>query len=382
MIQVKNIVLLGSTGSIGTQTLDVVRRSIREYNIIGLSCQRNIALLEDQLREFRPKAVAVENESLASELKGRISDLDVEVLFGTEGIAALTDLDAVDLVVNSVVGIAGLIPTLRAIDNGINIALANKETLVTAGDLVMREAHRKKVQIIPVDSEHNAIFQCLMGNNLNDVNRIILTASGGPFRGKNRNELVDISATEALKHPKWNMGRKISIDSATLMNKGLEIIEAKWLFDLNIEKIDVVIHPQSIIHSMVEYNDGSIIAQLADTDMRIPIEFALNYPYREKSNNKKLDLAHIATLTFENPDMDNFPCLRLAYEAIKIGGSLPIVLNAVNEVAVELFLNGQVGFYDIPRMIEKALGKHTQQSHLNIEKVIEIDQWARDFTRK
>ncbi len=377
----KNIVVLGSTGSIGTQTLDVVRNNPKGYNILGISCKSSIKLMEEQIREFKPKLVAVQNYSLAKELKGRVSDLDIEVLSGIEGIASLTDIEGVDLVVNSVVGIAGLIPTMRAIENKINIALANKETLVTAGELVMKEAIKRNVKIIPVDSEHNAIFQCLMGNDFNTVNKIILTASGGPFRGMKKSDLVNVSAQKALKHPKWNMGRKISIDSATLMNKGLEVIEAKWLFDIDVEKIDVVVHPQSIIHSLVEYNDSSIIAQLAATDMRLPIQFALSYPQRER-NDRRLNLTELGALTFEAPDMDTFPCLKLAYDAIKIGGSLPIVLNAVNEVAVEMFLEGSIGFYDIPKLIETALEKHKLETDLNIDKIIDVDRWARDFTQK
>lgn len=376
----KNIVLWGSTGSIGTQTLDVVRSNPKEYNIIGLSCKNSIELMEKQVREFRPKFVAVENERLALKLKERLEDLDVNVGSGMASVACMADLENIDLVVNALVGTAGLVPTLRAVKNGINIALANKETLVTAGEIVMAEAFKRNVKIIPVDSEHNAIFQCLMGNNHNDISKIILTASGGPFRGKKKKDLMNITAAEALKHPKWNMGKKISIDSATLMNKGLEVIEAKWLFDLEVDKIDVVTHPQSIVHSMVEYKDRSVIAQLAVTDMRIPIQFALGYPLREK-NDLKLDLIKVGTLTFEEPDMDTFPCLKLAYEAIKVGGSLPTVLNAVNEVAVEKFLSDKISFYDIPKLIEKALEKHELESELTIEKIIAIDQWAREFTQ-
>ena len=378
----KNLVVLGSTGSIGTQTLDIVRNNPKEYNIIGLSCKQNIELLEKQIREFNPKVVAVEDSALAMEFGKKASDLMVEVLHGIKGVSDLTTLPETDLVVNAVVGVAGLIPTITAIQNKRNIALANKETLVTAGETVMEEAQRNNVKIIPVDSEHNAIFQCLSGNNLKDIDKIILTASGGPFRGFRKDQLETVTVRNALKHPKWNMGKKISIDSATMMNKGLEVIEAKWLFDVEVDHIDVVIHPQSIIHSMVEYKDGSIIAQMSNTDMRIPIEFALSYPKRATNPYNKLDLVQVANLSFEKPDMEAFPCLKLAYEAIKIGGSLPIVLNAANEEVVELFLKEQIGFNDIPNMIEKALEKHEVLYNLDIDSIIDIDTWARKFIQK
>ena len=378
----KNIALLGSTGSIGTQTLDVVRNHLDEYNIIALSCKGNIALLEKQIREFLPQAVAVHDEQQALVLKKKLTGLHVEVLWGLEGLTALTKLNKIDLVVNAVVGIAGLIPTMAAIEEKIDIALANKETLVTAGSLVMEQAKKNDIRIIPIDSEHNAIFQCLMGNNLKDVNKIILTASGGPFRGYDKNMLENISVAEALDHPKWRMGKKITIDSATLMNKGLEVIEAKWLFDLSLEQIEVIIHPQSIIHSMVEYKDGSVIAQMANTDMRIPIHHAIHHPHRVENNFKKLDLIEVAKLTFERPDYSTFPCLNLAYEALRIGGSMPTVLNAANEVLVEMFLNNKIGFYDIPQLIELALEQHQVKYDLSIQDIIDIDQWSRDFVYK
>lgn len=378
----KNIVLLGSTGSIGTQTLDVVRNHLDEYNIVALSCKSSIDILEKQIREFLPQAVAVHDEQQALELRKKLTGLNVEVLWGLEGLTDLTKLNKIDLVVNAIVGIAGLIPTMSAIQEKKDIALANKETLVTAGKIVMEQAKKNNVKILPIDSEHNAIFQCLLGNNLKDVNKVILTASGGPFRGYDKSMLGNITVSEALNHPKWSMGKKITIDSATLMNKGLEVIEAKWLFNLDIEQIEVIIHPESIIHSMVEYKDGSVIAQMANTDMRIPIHHAIHYPYRVANSFKKLDLIEVSKLTFEKPDYYTFPCLNLAYEALRIGGSMPTVLNAANEVAVEMFLNKTIGFYDIPKLIEIALDQHQVQYDLNIHDIIEIDNLVRDLVYK
>ncbi|WP_053957400.1 1-deoxy-D-xylulose-5-phosphate reductoisomerase [Inediibacterium massiliense] len=377
----KNISILGSTGSIGTQTLDVVRNNKEKFNILGLSANNNIDLLEKQIEEFHPIAVAVMNEEKAIELKKRLGGKKTEVLHGIKGLISIATLSQVHLVVTSVVGMIGLIPTLEAIKNKKDIALANKETLVTAGKIVMEEAKKNNVAILPVDSEHSAIFQCLKGYNLKDIKRIILTASGGPFRGLHRSDLENVSVKEALKHPKWNMGRKISIDSATLMNKGLEVIEAKWLFDVDLEQIDVVVHPQSIIHSMVEYKDSSILAQMGHPDMRVPIQFALTYPDRVKRDEKKLDFFELGSLTFEKPDLDTFPCLNLAYEALKIGGSLPTVLNAANEVLVELFLQEKIGFYHIPKGIQKAMEKHDVIHNLDVHKIIEIDHATREFVK-
>lgn len=378
----KNISILGSTGSIGTQTLDVARNNKEKFNIVGLSANNNIDLLEQQINEFKPVAVAVMNEKKALELKKKLGNTKTEVYSGLDGLITIATLEAADLIVTSVVGMIGLIPTIEAIKCKKDIALANKETLVTAGEIVMNEAKKNGVSILPVDSEHSAIFQSLMGYTLKDIRRIILTASGGPFRGYVKDQLQDVTVKEALKHPKWNMGKKISIDSATLMNKGLEVIEAKWLFDLDLEQIDVVVHPQSIIHSMVEYFDSSVIAQMGYPDMRVPIQFALTYPKRIENNYRKLDLLEVSKLTFEKPDKDTFPCLNLAYEALKIGGSLPTVLNAANEVLVELFIKGKIGFYDIPRIVEFALQKHDVQYKLSIDEIIQIDKWTRDFVKK
>ncbi|HOA97156.1 MAG TPA: 1-deoxy-D-xylulose-5-phosphate reductoisomerase, partial [Acetivibrio saccincola] len=348
---VKSISILGSTGSIGVQTLDVARNL--NIKVEALSGNTNIDLLEAQAREFKPSMVAVRDVDAANVLKERLSDLGIEVAGGMEGLKRAASLECVDMVVVSIVGIAGLIPTMEAIENKKNIALANKETLVTAGSIVMKKAEEKGVKILPIDSEHSAVFQCLMGNNIEDVSKIILTASGGPFRNKTKEELEKVTVKEALKHPNWDMGSKITIDSATLMNKGLEVIEAKWLFGLPVDKIEVLVHPQSIIHSMVEYNDGSVMAQLGLPDMRLPIQFALRYPKRSVNGFPKLDFLKHNNLTFEMPDTEKFPCLRLSYEAIKAGGTMPAVMNAANEEVVSLFIGERINFIQIPQIIEK-----------------------------
>jgi len=376
----KNISILGSTGSIGVQSLDVVRNL--KLKVSGLSANSNIDLLEKQAREFVPKVVAINDDSLKDELKSRLKDLPIEVLSGVDGLKAVAAMDETDTVVASVVGIAGLIPTLEAIRKGKDIALANKETLVTAGSIVMSEAKKHKVNILPVDSEHSAIFQSLMGNNSNRVSKLILTASGGPFRGKSHEDLKKVTVKDALNHPNWVMGSKITIDSASLMNKGLEVIEARWLFDMPLKKIEVLIHPQSVIHSMVEYCDGSVIAQLGSPDMRIPIQFALTYPDRMHNDFSKLDLLKTKSLTFEAPDFDGFPCLKLAFEALKMGGTMPAVLNAANEVAVGLFLKEKIRFVDIPVIIEEAMGKHQKNNNPSLEDIIEVDKETRDIILK
>jgi len=367
----KNISILGSTGSIGVQTLDVAKNI--ELKVLGLSANNNIDLLEKQARELRPLLVAVGSEKHRQELSNRLKDTGIEVMSGVEGLNAVATLNEVDTVVTSIVGIAGLIPTLEAIKNGKNIALANKETLVTAGSLVMSEAIKNNVKILPVDSEHSAIFQCLMGNNIENVSKIILTASGGPFRGRTKEDLKNVTLEDALKHPNWVMGSKITIDSATLMNKGLEVIEAKWLFNLDFDKIEVLVHPQSVIHSMVEYQDGSSIAQLGSPDMRIPIQFALTYPDRAYNSFSRLNLLETNSLTFEKPDIETFPCLRLAFEAMKEGGTLPVVMNAANEVAVGLFLERKIDFTDIPLIIEKSMVAHNVNNNPCLHDIIEVD---------
>ncbi len=371
----KNISILGSTGSIGVQTLDVARNL--DLRVAGLSANTSIELLEKQAREFRPRVVAVKDEELAFQLGQRLKDTDIEVCSGSEGIIKVATLEEVDTVVTSVVGIAGLVPTIEAIRKGKDIALANKETLVTAGAVVMEEVKKHKVKILPVDSEHSAIFQCLMGNNNKEVSKIILTASGGPFRGKNRGTMKSVTLKEALKHPNWSMGSKITIDSATLMNKGLEVIEAKWLFGLELEQIEVIVHPQSIIHSMVEYIDGSVVAQLGSPDMRIPIQFALTYPTRFENGFSRLNFLETGSLTFENPDYDAFPCLRLAFDAMRAGGTLPAVLNGANEIAVGAFLKQEIGFTDIADIIENVMKRHVVNIRPNLNDIIEVDEWAR-----
>ncbi|EOD00613.1 1-deoxy-D-xylulose 5-phosphate reductoisomerase [Caldisalinibacter kiritimatiensis] len=377
----KYISILGSTGSIGRQALDVIRNN-QNYKVVGLSANNNIELLEEQAQEFKPNIIAVYNEEKAKILKHRLDGSDIEVVSGLEGLNRVATESSANIVLTSVVGMIGLIPTLKAIEHGKSIALANKETLVTAGKLVMNAAKDKGISIIPVDSEHSAIFQCLNTENEKEISKIILTASGGPFRGMNYDEIKDVTVKDALKHPNWSMGKKITIDSATMMNKGLEVIEAKWLFNIDIEKIDVVVHPQSIVHSMVEYVDGSIIAQLGITDMRIPIQYALTYPRRTSNNLEKLNLSRIGTLTFEKPNYKTFPCLALAYEAIKIGGTMPAVLNAANEVAVDMFLKEKIKFYDIPRIIEHTMEKHSIIKEATMDDILNSDKWARKIISK
>ena len=379
----KIISVLGSTGSIGTQTLDVVSQA-KNISIQGLTANTNIDLLEQQILQFKPIKVAVMDETKAKELKKRLQDqnIHIDVLSGIEGLREVATLKEVDTVVTSVVGMIGLIPTLEAIDKGKNIALANKETLVTAGEIVMKKAKEKGVMIYPVDSEHSAIFQCLRGNENEAISRIILTASGGPFRLKSKEALENVTVEDALKHPNWDMGQKISIDSATMMNKGLEIIEAKWLFDLDIDQIEVIVHPQSVIHSMVEFEDASMMAQLGNPDMRGPIQYALHYPHRKPSNIECLDFSKYKTLTFEEPDFIKFPCLGLALKSIKTGGTMPAVLNAANEVAVTAFLNREISFTQIPKLIHDTMKSHICINKPTLKQILDSDKWARQFSRK
>jgi 1-deoxy-D-xylulose-5-phosphate reductoisomerase len=369
-----NICLLGSTGSIGTNALDVISKNKDRFKVIALSANKNIDILEQQIYEFNPKKVVVVDHRQGKLLKERLINKAVEVIVGDEGLMEIVGMEEVDLVINSLVGIAGLLPTYTALQKGKNIALANKETLVVGGQLIMDLARQRSLNIIPIDSEHSAIFQCIQGDK--NISKIILTASGGPFRGFNPQSLALVTPEQALKHPKWDMGRKISIDSATLMNKGLEVIEAHWLFNMNYKDIEVVVHPQSIIHSMVEYKDGSIIAQMGINDMRIPIQYALTYPERIEMN-LKLDLVSIGQLTFEKPDYKTFNCLSLAYEAGKIGGTMPTVLNGANEVVVDLFLNRKIAFKDIPLWIERSMEKHNVISNPTIEDILQTDEYVR-----
>ena len=376
----KRITILGSTGSIGTQTLDVVRKNKDKFQVVAISANSSIDLLLEQIMEFSPKYVAVYNKESALKLKEMIPEnINIEVVSGMDGLVKICQLEEVNVVLTAVVGMIGLVPTMAAIKAKKTIALANKETLVTAGELVMSEAKKNNVEILPVDSEHSAIFQCLNGERKQDIEKIILTASGGPFRGKKREELVNVTKNEALKHPNWDMGRKISIDSSTLMNKGLEVIEAKWLFDVDVEDIEVVVHPQSIIHSMVSFRDSSVISQMGCPDMRLPIEYALTYPERLKTDFERLDLAKVATLTFEKPDMETFPCLALAFKVLKLGGTYPAALNSANEFLVNEFLNDKIGFYDIPYYIEKTLDCHKNRVNPTLEDILEVDKETRAF---
>ncbi len=376
----KVISIIGSTGSIGVQTLDVARNL--GLKVAAISANSNIDLLEKQVYEFLPTVVSVGDEKLAKELEQRLQGMNIEVLYGIEGMKRVVEIEDVDTVVTSVVGTVGLVPTMHAIRNKKNIALANKETLVTAGKLVIEESKKYNINIFPVDSEHSAIYQCLMGNDDKQVEKIIITASGGPFRGKKLNELESIKPAQALKHPNWSMGSKITIDSATLMNKGLEVIEAKWLFDMELDKIQVLVHPQSIIHSMVEYVDGSIIAQLGSPDMRTPIQLALTYPKRFSNSFSKLDFLKCSQLTFEEPDTKTFRCLQLAYDAILAGGTMAAAMNAANEIAVAAFLNNQISFVAIPDIIENVMQQHSVNIYPSLEDIIEVDRWAREAANK
>lgn len=375
----KEIVILGSTGSIGTQSLEVCRQ--QGYTVTGLAAGGNIDLLEKQAREFKPLSVAVFDEQKAKDLKARLSDTDIKVLGGSDGVCELAASKG-DIVLNSIVGIAGLRPTLCAIDAGKTIALANKETLVTGGEIVKKAAKEKGVAILPVDSEHSAIFQSLQGAPKGSLRKILLTASGGPFFGKKINDLKDVTVKEALNHPNWSMGAKITIDSATLMNKGLEVIEAVHLFDICADNIEVLVHRQSIIHSGVELSDGAVIAQLGTPDMRLPIQYALTYPERSDYAFEKLDLFKVGTLTFEKPDTETFKCLPLCIKAINEGGIAPTVVNGANEEAVRLFLNGKIKFLQIAELVEKALSSVNNKKDFTLEDIFEADRLARDIVSK
>jgi 1-deoxy-D-xylulose-5-phosphate reductoisomerase len=378
----KNISILGSTGSIGTQTLQVIAENPDKINVVGLTTNNNIELLEKQMNVFMPQIVAVYNSSKASELRKKTNHKNVEILEGLEGLIEVAKFSNNDMIVTAVPGMIGLQPTINAIKNGINIALANKETLVTGGSLVMAECQKYDVDIYPVDSEHSAIFQCLYGNDIDKVNKIILTASGGPFRNKTKEELKNVNLEQALNHPNWKMGKKVTIDSSTLMNKGFEVIEAKWLFNMDISKIEVLVHPQSIIHSMVEYVDHSIIAQLGTPDMRVPIQNAIFYPERIANNFEPLNFMSIGSLEFKLPDKELFPCLQLAFDAIGEGGSMPAVLNAANEIAVESFLNNEISYLDISEINSKIMNRHSTNHHNTLEDILEIDHLVRIQTKE
>lgn len=374
----KKIAILGSTGSIGTQTLDIVREQ-GDIKVTALAAGSNIGLLEKQIREFQPKLAAVWDEKNAQELRTRIRDLDVDVYSGMEGLIAVSTEEEAEILVTAIVGMLGLRPTVAAIKAGKNIALANKETLVTAGHLIMPLAKECDVSILPVDSEHSAIFQSLNGEEGNRIAKILLTASGGPFRGKKRQELMNMQVEDALKHPNWSMGRKITIDSATLVNKGLEVMEAKWLFDVEPEQIQVVVHPQSVIHSMVEYEDGAVIAQLGTPDMRLPIQYALYYPKRRPLSGKRLDFYELSNLTFEKPDTETFEGLSLAMEAMKQGGNMPTVFNAANERAVALFLDRKIGFLEITEIIAESMNQVKYREQPSLEEILDTEQATYEF---
>lgn len=375
----KHIALLGSTGSIGTQTLDVVRHYRDDFQVSALAAASSIDKLEAQIREFKPKLAAVYEEAKAAELRRRIKDLDIPVLAGIEGLMAAASEPDADIVLTAVVGMIGIRPTIAAIEAGKDIALANKETLVTAGHLIMPLAAKKGVRILPVDSEHSAIFQSMQGEKRSQVHKILLTASGGPFRGKSLAELERVRVEDALKHPNWVMGRKITIDSATMVNKGLEVIEARWLFDVGLEQIQVVVHPESVIHSMVEYEDSAVIGQLGTPDMRLPIQYALFYPDRKPIGGERLDLFKIGRLHFEAPDLNVFKGLKLAYAALETGGSMTTAFNAANERAVAKFLDRKIGFLDIPEIIGEAMEKHTAVISPTLEEILDTEMATYEF---
>ncbi|MGI6479194.1 MAG: 1-deoxy-D-xylulose-5-phosphate reductoisomerase [Salinivirgaceae bacterium] len=373
----KKIILFGSTGSIGTQTLEVVRESGDKFEVVAITANNSADTLIEQAREFNPKYVVIGNKSLYEYVRAALYGLDIKVLAGQESINNLPTIVKADTVVTAVVGFSGLIPTMKAIEEGMNIALANKETLVVAGDKVIPAAKKHGVTILPVDSEHSAIFQCLVGESHESIEKLILTASGGPFRNYTIEQLEKVTPADALKHPNWNMGAKITIDSATMMNKGLEVIEAHWLFDIQPENIDVVVHPQSIIHSMVQFVDGNIKAHLSLPDMRLPIQYALNYPERTKNNFERYIFDPIDTLTFEKPDTEKFPCLQIAYDTLKQGGNYACIVNAANEVAVAAFLKERIGFMQITEIITETLSRVIKISNPSLNDYIYSDQEAR-----
>ncbi len=378
----KKLSILGSTGSIGVSTLEIVAAHRDKFEVVALTAGNNLALLRQQIEQFSPRLVAVLSEDSARQLRSELFGKQTEIVAGVPGLIAAATVAEADMVVAAIVGAAGLVPTVAAIQAGKEIALANKETLVTAGHLIMAMVKAKGVRLFPVDSEHSAVFQSIEGHRSDDIDKIILTASGGPFLNWPLERLETVTVADALNHPNWSMGKKITIDSATMMNKGLEVIEARWLFDVPASKIDVNIHPQSIIHSMVEYIDGCVIAQLGTPDMKAPIAYALSYPERVTTGVKPLDLTALSGLTFARPDLAKFRCLQLAYDAIDSGESMPAVMNAANEVAVEAFLGGQLTFVDIPRVIARTMELHQPHNVTSIDEVLHLDRWARQKTRE
>lgn len=377
----KKIAILGSTGSIGTQTLDIVREQ-GDIQVVAMAAGSNISLLEAQMREFKPSLVSVWDEKKASELRTNTKDLGIKIVSGMEGLLEVSVIPESEILVTAIVGMLGIRPTIAAIKAGKKIALANKETLVTAGHIIIPLAKEYKVPILPVDSEHSAIFQSLQGAGDNKISRILLTASGGPFRGRKADELKNIQVEDALKHPNWSMGRKITIDSSTLVNKGLEVMEAKWLFDVALDQIQVVVHPQSVIHSAVEYQDGAVIAQLGTPDMRLPIQYALYYPEHRNLSGRRLDLFEIADLTFEKPDTDTFRGLALAYQAMEKGGNIPTVYNAANEKAVSLFLDRKISYPEITELIEACMENAEFIDHPDVDEILGTEAAAYEFIEK
>ncbi|MCF0130997.1 MAG: 1-deoxy-D-xylulose-5-phosphate reductoisomerase [Pseudobutyrivibrio sp.] len=373
------LAILGSTGSIGTQTLEIVSQNPDVLSVVAMSCGRNIELFEQQVRKYKPSLVAVADEQLAKELKDRLSDIKLDIMYGMEGLIAVATAQEADTVVTAVVGMIGVRPTIAAINAGKTIALANKETLVTAGHIIMPLAKEKGVSILPVDSEHSAIFQSLNGERHNKISKIILTASGGPFRGKTYEELENVTLEQALKHPNWSMGAKITVDSATMINKGLEVMEAKWLFGVSLNQIEVTVHPQSILHSAVEFEDGAIIGQMGTPDMKLPILYALFYPDRKTLYSESLDLFKVGTLTFERPDFETFYGLQLAFDAMSAGGNVPTVYNAANEKAVSLFLNNKISFVEIPEIVSESMIEIDYIDNPTIEQVLETEKMTYDF---
>ena len=374
----KKIAIMGSTGSIGRQTLEIVRKE-KDLQVVALACSSNIELMEQQIREFKPRLAVVWDELAWKKLCLRLNDIQVEILQGMDGLLAMAEMEESQILVTALVGMIGIRPTIHGIQAGKDIALANKETLVTAGHLIMPLAKTYGVKILPVDSEHSAIFQCLRGEEQNPIERILLTASGGPFRGKTSDELKLVTKEQALKHPNWAMGNKITIDSATMVNKGLEVMEAKWLFGVSLDQIQVVVHPQSVIHSMVEFMDGAVMAQMGTPDMKIPIQFALFYPERKWISEGKLDLFQIQQLTFEKPDFHTFYGLKMAYDAGTAGGSMPTVYNAANEMAVDLFLRNKICFHEIPEIIQAALESHRTVINPNLDQILATEQETYEF---
>ena len=375
----KNISVLGSTGSIGTQTLDVVRKN-NDIKVVALSAGNNVELLEQQVREFRPSFVSMADDKALARLRARLSDVTgIEYGTGMDGLIHAAAMEQAEIVVTAVVGMMGIVPTIEAINAGKDIALANKETLVTAGHIIMKLAAEKGVRILPVDSEHSAIFQCLNGERQNKIHKILLTASGGPFRGRTIEQMRDIKVEDALKHPNWAMGRKITIDSSTMVNKGLEVMEARWLFGVELDQVQVVVQPQSVIHSMVEFEDGAVMAQLGTPDMRLPIQYALYYPKRKHLSGKRLDLFALRDLTFERPDTDTFRGLSLAYDAARRGGNIPTVFNAANEKAVAMFLDRKIAYPEITEMIEAAMEEVSYIAHPDLEQILETEQATYEY---